>query len=305
MEVSRIFINTYRRDFHFARACVSSIRYWYPEIPVWLIKDMGAGGFDTGSMESFFNVRVLDTGKKSFGWGFGKFEPLFGDSPEPFLFMDADTVMTGPILDRLSGIDADFIVDEEVQHHAKLVDLYFDPQAVAELDPSYEYPGYTFNTGQWAATPGLFKRHDFEPFLSWDPVPSLRHKAVFKQADQGLFNYLMHKKQSDGAIRLRREPIMIWPDSGAADHVDLDAIRRKSVSEDRIIHWAGMKNIPAGKFPRRDIVSFYLEAYYGRTGIGQRLKDFSMDSLDDLGDLAKRIWRRVSMQSRNHPKVSN
>lgn len=293
MRVSRIFINTYRRDFHLARVCVSSIRYWYPVIPIWLVKDMGAGDFDTETMERAFDVRVLDTGGKSFGWGFGKFEPLFQDSGEPFLFMDADTVMTGPLLDRLADIDADFIVDEEVQPRAKLLDLYFDPEAVGRMDPSYVYPGYTFNTGQWAATPGMLARKDFAGLVEWDPDPKPLRPDLFRQADQGLFNYLLHKKHSEGAIRLSRVPLMIWPEAHAADHVSLDAIRDRSPNEDRVIHWAGMKNTPHAELPRRDIIDFFKGEYYRRVGRAGQMRDGWTDSMDRILDLAGRVGKRL------------
>ena len=47
MIVKKVFISTYRYDFHFARVCIASIRYWYPDIPIYLIKDENSGTFDT------------------------------------------------------------------------------------------------------------------------------------------------------------------------------------------------------------------------------------------------------------------
>lgn len=294
MEIDSIYINAYRKDFNLAKVCVSSIRHWYPDIPIRLVKDMGAGDFDTGPLERFFDLRVLDTGNKSFGWGFGKFEPLFRDSGESFLFMDADTVMSGPLLDRLSGIDADIIVDEEVQPHEKLVSLYYDPKALKSLDPAFTYPGYTFNTGQWACRAGMFSRADFEPYIEWDVRPSLRHPGVFKQADQGVFNYLVQKREAQGSMRVARVPLMIWPEGGAAGHVDLAGIRNRKVDEDRVIHWAGMKNVPHRRLPRRDIVDYFKGEYYRRTGSSQRIRDLMTDSIEYSIDLSSRISERLS-----------
>lgn len=293
MRISSIYLNTYRRDFRQAKTCISSIRYWYPEIPIRLIKDLGAGDFDTRVVERSFRVDVLDTGKKTFGWGFGKFEPLFQNTGECFLFMDADTVMTGPLLDRLAGIDADFVVDEEIQPPDKLISLYFDPESLKMLDPGYTYPGYSFNTGQWAATAGMLSRSDFDPWIEWGESPSLRYPDVFKQADQGVFNYILHKKSSAGEIRLARSPIMIWPEGNAADHVDLMAIRERRVSEDRVIHWAGMKNLPRRLMPRKDIIDFFDREYYGRTGVAQRYLDRLSEGFDFARELPARVARRL------------
>jgi hypothetical protein len=294
MDISSIYINAYKRDCHQARVCVASIRHWYPDIPIRLIKDMGAGDFDTGPMQRRFDVGIYETGNRSFGWGFGKFEPLFRPTGEKFLFMDADTVMTGPLLDRLSGIEADFIVDDEVQPREKLVCLYYDPERLKGLDPGFTYPGFTFNTGQWAATAGILSRADFDPYIDWGGRPTLRFPEIFKQADQGVFNYMLQKKQAQGSIRLARAPLMIWPEAGAAEHVDLQAIREREVSEDRIIHWAGMKNLPHRQMPRRDIIDFFTDEYYGQTGARQRLQDRWTRVMERLEDLSARVVRRIS-----------
>ena len=294
MDIRSVIINTYRRDLPQARVCVASIRHWYPDIPIRLIKDMGAGDFDTAPLEELFGVGVLDTGRRSFGWGFGKLEPVFGEGGAAFLFMDADTVMTGPVLDRLASIEADFIVDEEVQPKEKLTSLYYDTERIAEVDAGFTYPGYSFNTGQWAATPGLIKRSDFDALVDWKGGPSLRHPHIFKQADQGVFNYVLQKKEAEGAVRVVRTPLMIWPSNGAADHVDLQAIRQRRPTEDRIVHWAGMGRIPADQMPRKDIIAYFRGEYYRRAGIGRRLVDLVSVTADHFGELLTRVSRRLS-----------
>ena len=77
MKVEKIYINTYKFDFQQAKICIASIRYWYPQIPILLIKDHGMGAFDTNTVEKVWNVNIFDTQKKQFGWGYGKLEPLF------------------------------------------------------------------------------------------------------------------------------------------------------------------------------------------------------------------------------------
>ena len=65
MKVDKVFINTYKYDFYFARICIASIRYWYPEIPIYLIKDEKEGSFDSSFTERVWNVRVLDIPRKN------------------------------------------------------------------------------------------------------------------------------------------------------------------------------------------------------------------------------------------------
>jgi hypothetical protein len=298
MKVSAVYINTYRRDYPFARICIASIRYWYPEIPICLIKDMGAGDFSTADVKKHFHVRVLDTGGKTFGWGFGKFEPLFAEGGEHFLFMDADTVMTGPVIDAVNDVEADFIVDDEQQPFEKLVHLYYHPDKIRDVYPAFSYPGYTFNTGQWFATGGILQRQDFQELVQWSPNPSLRYPEIFRQADQGVFNFILHRLEAAGRIKVHRMPLMIWPDDGAADHISLASIRDKNEALPRIIHWAGMKRDKMEDFPRTDILDFYEDLFYARVGQAQRVRDRLALAQDKVTDLAKRISRRLSGTAR-------
>ena len=294
MKVSAVYINTYRRDYPFARICIASIRYWYPEIPIFLIKDMGAGDFSTADAEKYFQVQVLDTGGKTFGWGFGKFEPLFAKGGEHFLFMDADTVMTGPVIDAVADIHADFIVDDERQPFGKLVHLYYHPEKIREVYPGFTYPGYTFNTGQWFATSGILHREDFQELVSWSPQPTLRYPEIFRQADQGVFNFILHRQEAAGRVTVQRIPLMIWPDGGAADHISLSSIREKKNALPRIIHWAGMKRSKMEEFPRTDILDFYEDFFYARAGQAQRIRDRLAIAQDKVTDMAKRITRKLT-----------
>jgi hypothetical protein len=273
MDISAVYINTYKYDFPFAKICIASIRYWYPNIPIFLIKDMGAGPFDTSLVETKLNVGVFDTNGKSFGWGFGKFEPLFREVKEGFLFMDADTVMVGPVLDKLKELPTEFIVDQEDTPMEKVINLYYHPENIRTLFADFTFPGYCFNTGQWAGTSGILKRSDFEQLVTWDPMPSLKFPDVFKNADQGIFNFIIHRKEFDKEITVSKKHIMVWPDKGRGDFIDLNAIQNKSDEFPFIIHWAGMKKDRLNDFPRADILNFFRNYYYSIVGDSYRKYD--------------------------------
>ena len=59
-KISRIFIASYKGDVRLTRICVASIRHWYPEIPITLIKDYSWGRFPTGDICRRWKVDVLD-----------------------------------------------------------------------------------------------------------------------------------------------------------------------------------------------------------------------------------------------------
>src|SRR5687767_4543447 len=128
MKISKIYIATHKYDMRFTRICVASIRYWYPEIPIYLIKDYLNGDFNTDEIEDVWNVGVYETSRKTFGWGFSKLEPLFSKATERFLVLDSDIVFTGRVLDYLNEFDSDFVVQFESQPEAEIERLYFSIQ---------------------------------------------------------------------------------------------------------------------------------------------------------------------------------
>lgn len=51
-------------DYYFARICIASVRYFYPDIAIELVKDTGKGDFDTNETEKHFGVLNVDLGVK-------------------------------------------------------------------------------------------------------------------------------------------------------------------------------------------------------------------------------------------------
>ncbi|WP_394771887.1 hypothetical protein [Mucilaginibacter sp.] len=56
-----------RKDVFLARICIASIRYYYPDIDIELVKDSGNGTFNTYELEKYFGVKVVDLGIKKLG----------------------------------------------------------------------------------------------------------------------------------------------------------------------------------------------------------------------------------------------
>lgn len=273
MTIDKIYINTHRYDLELTRTCVASVRYWYPDIPVYLIVDYSNGPIPAAGMMKKWDLKILNTGRQHYGWGFGKFEPLFLNNNEQFLVLDADTVMTGPVLDKVKQVNADFVVDKEMQPAEKFITLYYDPVKAGELFPGFKYPGYSFNTGQWIGKGNVLKKEDFNDFVTWTPAPRLKYPDYFKQADQGIFNLLIHIKEGQGKVAVEKIPLMIWPDNGAADFIPYTSIVEKKTDGPFIIHWAGIKFKTFAEYPRADILQFYKQYYYSKFSFLQKISD--------------------------------
>lgn len=258
MKIDRIYVNTYRYDFIHLRICIASIRYWYPDIPVSLIKDNASWKFNTDVLEKKWKLDVLRTSIKEYGWGFGKLETLFLSEAQHFLVLDSDTVLTGYILDEIMDINADFIVDDEVQPEKEIKRLYYDRDKVKMIFPSFVYPGYTFNSGQWFGSSKKISEDDFAPLVDWKPMPVLKYPESFMPGDQGILNLVIHLRESQVQIKVQRTKIMLWPKDKGADSVSLESIRTKQNTINRIIHWAGLKKDKLSQYERYDILKFYL-----------------------------------------------
>ncbi len=54
--IEHVYVLCHGADLWMARICVASIRYWYPDIPITLLKNQTR--LDTSSLESGFGVRA-------------------------------------------------------------------------------------------------------------------------------------------------------------------------------------------------------------------------------------------------------
>jgi hypothetical protein len=273
MEIRKVYIATYKYDFRFARACIGSVRYWYPDIDIVLLKDTGAGNFDTAFAEQMWKVSVLDTQGQSFGWGYSKLEPLFQQNKECFLVLDADTVMIGPVISFMKDVNTDFIVDEEVQPEKRFNEIYYNLDRINEIEPAFKYPGYSFNSGQWFGTSGKLTKEDFDLTLQWSKPPKSRHPEIVFNGDQAHLNFLLHRKVQQEDVTVARKKIMLWPAEGEADSINISSIHEKKAVYPYIIHWAGMTFKSFRQLPRYDIIRFFLDHYYTPTGKWKRLVD--------------------------------
>jgi hypothetical protein len=268
MEIERIYIACFKHDVRFTRILVSSIRFWYPNLPISLIKDESYGPFHTTDLEKTWQVDIFETEKTKFGWGFGKLEPLFLNKRQRVLILDSDIVMVGPVLDVLGQPTEDFIVTHENPPDRQFVEeLYFDLDKLQAIDSAFRYPNYTFNTGQIVATTGLLSRLDFEELVKWQDPPSLKRPDVFRCGEQGVLNYILMKKHATGQISLRRIPFMEVANNPICQQIKISELT--STSPYRfVIHWCGLSRTPSSPtlrtMYRSDILLHFEKLYYSR-----------------------------------------
>ena len=272
MRIEGVVISCYVLDMYLTRVCVASIRFWYPQVPIWLLKDRRYGDFNTREIESKWNVQVYPGRQKNLGWGFGKLEILTELPARRLLLLDSDIVFTGRVIDRLERFDEDLIV--ESFDETAFEEEFFSFNGLRELDPKFEFPGYGFNTGQIVATTAKITKQDFSGLVDWE-TRTVMHPEVFKMGEQGLLNYVALRKLQEGELTIRRDPFMLRPAKGScADHIQLKDLDPEGQHQE-LIHWAGLRwGKTLNEMPRSEILLHFEKIYYQRVPLGRLLREW-------------------------------
>ena len=262
--IDRIYVLCTSRDLWLAKISVASIRHWYADMPVTLIKDRTLGDFSTDEMERCWNVSSMALAHDRCGLGFAKIELLLRSVRERFLVLDADTVMCGPVLALLEKFADDFIVPgtpiDKTRDHS-FTSIYFHLDRLGKLDPAFRYPGYAFNTGVFVGTSGILTRDLFEPHLIWSSPIRLKAPEIFSCADQGILNYVLMKRAAQGALSLRCANFMIWGFAPQAKRLDVQRIAARR-GYDAIVHYAGSKPASIIEFPAAELLLHFDRLYH-------------------------------------------
>jgi hypothetical protein len=260
VRIDRIFLKGTRKDFHFTRCCVASIRHWYPDIPIALVKDELFGRYDTSELERCWDVEVLKTRTKHFGQGMTTFEPLLLPTRERCLILDSDIVFVGPILESLEQYDEDFVVERSNYPLHDIKSYYFDPELMSSLYPSFRFPGYVFNCGQIVATTGILRQEFFTPFIAFDSPHRIIQPDVFVCFEQSVLNFVLQQKAQDGVLSIRRHDFLRWPPAMQPSDVELERLRQR-LGYEFLMHWAGPKSSTLVDNPMSHVLKYFDDIY--------------------------------------------
>jgi hypothetical protein len=263
-----IVIAVNKKDLWFCRICVASIRHYYPEVPIYLLKDELNGIFSTKEMEEYWNVQLIEYPIKHFGWSAAKVHFYCDErfKGQRFLVLDADIVFSGRLLDRpfVQGFAEDVIVSEEVFSDPTkdwFIKTYFDYEAVKKFDSEYSFQGFTFNCGQLFCKGGFLDRKQMEPFFDFTRLPAWKQPTVFPLVDQSVFNYLLPTLARKGDLQIGRQLYMLWSETDTVRNLDLSKVR-SGEAYPYLVHWAGALRIPYLRKMTASSVLVFFENYY-------------------------------------------
>ncbi len=296
MKIDSVVVLCWAGDFRQARICLASIRYFYPDIPLFLMKDVSKGEFDTSELERRLAVSTAGLSGR-YGLGWGKLELFFRPGLGRFLFVDADQIMVGPVLDDLARFNAPFVVvPDALEVDSPVIDrLYYNRAKLREFDPTYRLPAYHFNSGQFVGTAGLLSRTDFDRIIDWDSPLKVRDPEVFNFFDQSVLNYVLHRAAADGRITLQAHPFMHLARTEYFRNVPLGQVAVRQ-AQPLLFHWAGEQKTFLSLMRRHDLLSFFEEHYYRQVKHGGALRLWR--SCASVPVNAGRLARHVAGQGR-------
>lgn len=277
-------IATHPGDLRYCRILCASIRHFYPHLPIRLLCD---GDPDVAPLARLGNVEPFEpaeAGLRSLRGLLTKLKVLaLAEQYEHVLFLDADTVLTGPIL-RLPWGGCDALIDAEGFRHLPPDDKLdyirqhcFAPEQMREFDPDFDCAQMlAFNSGAFFLKRGslpvelclqVLQRLDFEP------------QRLFRYGDQGLLNYLLNREQQRGRLRLAQQRFMLIPGpdpSHLRDYRDLTAARvlGRGYQRCKLLHYTTPNrhwSLAAHRFG--DVLVAFENAYYRQLGQRARLGD--------------------------------
>jgi lipopolysaccharide biosynthesis glycosyltransferase len=275
----RIIICCNKNDFFLTRICVASIRYYYPDVDIFLVKDFLNGPFSSTELERAMNVKILDLGPRKFGWSAAKMYLLLGNQfpGEKLLSLDSDIIFAGRFLEKISQ-DAkgfDFVVNKEPNddpYSEFVTKHYYDFKYLNKIDPAFQFPGYFFNGGQMIITTGKLKQSEVIDYFELDSFPYWKQLDKMPFVDQSLLNYMLPKKEQNGEMKILKTKFMLWSESMEVKELDIDQVK-KGEKYLYLIHWAGALRIPyINKMTRADLLVFFEDFYYSNVPLGNLKK---------------------------------
>lgn len=263
MKISRLYITCYHKDLYLLKICVASVRYWNTTIPIYLIKDDSIP-FDTTEIEKHFNVELANFPRTNIGY-YTKLLPFVNNSCERFFIFDSDVAWLGDLIPELEQFEEDVLLTPVP---AEQVDSYmgrwfFNKEKLVDEFKDYTYPGFLFYAGQIISSPDKFSYSDFENIVKSKALPICKREDIFVGKDQGILNYVVGKKISQGTLSFRLIDYAILRWTPQIDEINFQHLLEKKGSR-FLAHWHGPKNGLISFLPATKVLRFYEAFYYSK-----------------------------------------
>ncbi len=266
--IDRVYIVCNKNDFYFARVCIASVRHWNKTIPVTLIKDLGKGNFETGLLESTFNISIAPAALKNMGYYVKLWPFIENEQEEKIMIQDADTVWMCDMIAQLAHYEADLMVDgyDPANLEDEMKRWFFDPKKLEKEFPEYQYPGFLFNVGQMVCNSNVFPKKEILKFVFWkeDPEPKIPDLFFY---EQGILNFIAAEKLKSGELSVAHPGIHRWGWDPIINKISVDEKEGRK-NHPFLVHWYGHKHGLFSILPGAAILKKHETDYFRKTGEG-------------------------------------
>lgn len=257
MKIDRIYVDTCPRDIRQTYINLTSIRHWYPDIPITILMDPDHKDFIAPELARLWGCDICMPSSQ-FGHNVAKLYVLLLPAGSRVLYLDSDIVFLGPVLDRLEKYDEDLIVVDEFHSLANVNKDYYNIDKLLAMDPDFTFTQRCFNAGQFVVTTGLIKESDFQSVVDISEEALVQKYDFFGGQDQGVMNYVVQKMEQQGRLSMRRDPFMLW---GGGDLSEIDVEKLDNCSPyNQLVHWAGF-SIATGSVPNKHILKYFEDLF--------------------------------------------
>jgi len=286
-----------RKDFFLTKICVSSIRYFYPTVEIFLVKDKLNGDFNSRRLEKAFNVKLLDLGKNYYGWSAAKIHFLLNQTlpKKRYLCLDSDIIFVGKVIDKLQRQTGDFVLHAtrtDPPFSRELIELYVDPEEVKVFYPDYEYPGYFFNAGQTLVTPGLLTEELLK--FSFDPkiYPYYKNQETFRLVDQAVLNAVIPVLAKRENVSIDTLDYMEWSVSFFEKPERTTFQYFQNGTTEYLVHYAGdIRTTRLEKMKGADLLLSFRNNYQSRLSKFSRFLDSLQDNITSLSFFTSFLYK--------------
>jgi hypothetical protein len=283
-------ISCYQGDIPLMRGCLSSIRYFAPDVPICLIAD---GNFSTRSFEKCYGVQVIrrsdvkDSGLRKLSFGFGLTKMVgFWEAPFDRVFhIDADAVLWGDIRLNLPGEKWDVVHNEP---HEEITDYiqgtqYFDPKRIFEHIKPFPWEGNPyFQAGAICIRKGVLDLDEYIRMLEGQR----KHPDIFINGDQGMLNILVFRALRSGRLTATSAHLQsVIPVLEKSDLEKRFKIKNGApvvTDTPTILHWAGPKPWLENKEVFRRPMDYFRERGLRECGLGRYLPTDFASNIDEF-----------------------
>lgn len=270
------------KDFFLTKICIASIRHFYPDVEIFIVKDELNGKFSTKLLERTYNAKIFKLSKKHFGWSAAKIHFLIENNEDKlFLCLDSDIVFIGPVLEKFENLNSDFCISPEYCEEPIPIDtqsVYFDMNKIKNNFEKYRFPGYFFNAGQTLVNPSKFSRKYFDKLFEPDRYPYYTNMKDFPMVDQSILNFVIPILETENKIIVSKIEFMNWSVSffSVKENNELEILNE---NHKYLVHYAGdTRTTHLNLMKGNKLLYFFKSSYFQRLNVLQR----NISNLQDL-----------------------